>query len=118
MKRESRLPRIGWDQVGALALTEAVERKKGKDAVKLEIPLSENEHRYLLEANSHDKKLRSLVSFAKDCLLAGLHQQAAKDLGQRKVRLLPWSALATNGGNHERFGSCHDCTRCSTRGGS
>jgi len=38
----------------------------------------------LLEASSHDKKFRSLESFARDCLMDGLTRQAAKDLGQRQ----------------------------------
>ena len=61
--------------------------------MKLEVNLSESEHRYLLEANSHDKKLRSLASFARHCLLDGLDRVAAKDLGQRAKAV---SALVGN----------------------
>jgi hypothetical protein len=49
--------------------------------MKLELSLTESEHRYLLEANSHDRSFRSLQAFAKDCLLDGLNCQAAEYLG-------------------------------------
>jgi hypothetical protein len=63
--------------------------------VKFEISLSESEHRYLVEASAHDKKFRSIQSFAKDLLMDGLHRVAAQDLGQRKAAV---AALVGSGG--------------------
>jgi hypothetical protein len=67
--------------------------------MKLEINLSESEHRYLLEANSHDRKLRSLQSFAKTCFLRGLNSEAAEFLGTRRREA---TALLVGSGNAAR----------------
>ena len=52
--------------------------------MKLEINLNESEHRYLLTAASHDRKLRSLQSFCKDVFINGLNSEASEYLGTRR----------------------------------
>jgi hypothetical protein len=52
--------------------------------MKLELNLSEAEHRYLLEAAAHDRSFRSLQAFAKDCLVHGLNAEAAEYLGTHR----------------------------------
>jgi hypothetical protein len=50
---------------------------------RLEIGLTEPQFALLREANAHDKTFRSLESFARDALMAGLTQIAARDCSQR-----------------------------------
>jgi hypothetical protein len=52
--------------------------------MKVEIKLSEAEHRLLLTASSHDHRLRSLESFSKACFLRGLTAEAAEFLNVRQ----------------------------------
>jgi hypothetical protein len=66
--------------------------------MKLELNLTEAEHRYLLEAAAHDRSFRSLASFTKDCLIAGLNSVASEYLGTHRREATAALIAAGNAG--------------------